>query len=442
VLRTVPDGEYVFWDYVDDDLVSPYPVRLRLKATFRDGQVELDATGTDPQVGAAFNYPSEGSLRSGFTRRLVTFICTHDKTIPFNAGIFRPFSAVIPRGVILHAEFPDAISCRVDTTRRFNDVVNGVLLQAAPDKMAAPAGGASVTLVLSEPDRSGNGSPIVNVLQSLRGGMGAFRGNDGVDGRDVSYINMKNQRLETIETNSAVRIVTYDVRPDSGGPGCWRGGVGQLLAVEVLKDDCTLIIQGADRLRFRGWGVFGGKPAAPFTIIVKPKDGPERRLAKIDRVTVNAGDVVTVLMPGGSGYGDPLTRDTTDVLNDVRRGFVTLDGAARDYGVVIAGDAVDVEATLQARERERRNSVPTFDFGEERELWERVFDDRTMVELNRRLLKLPKAMRQPLRRRIFERVVPGLSKPGEGSLADAIGDPTLAADRLAAAMGELLPAEE
>jgi N-methylhydantoinase B len=439
VLRRIPDGVYEFWDYVDDDLVSPYPIRIRLKATFLDGSVELDVTGTDPQVGAAFNYPSEGSLRSGFTRRLVTFICTHDKTIPFNSGIFRPFSAIIPKGVILRAEYPDAISCRVDTTRRFNDVVNGVLLQAAPDAMAAPAGGASVTLVLSEPAPSG-GSPVVNVVQSLRGGMGAFQGQDGVDARDVSYINMKNQRLETIETVSAVRVGTYDVRTDSGGPGRWRGGVGQLLRVEVLKDDCTLIIQGADRLRFQGWGVFGGRPAAPFEIRVLRRGEGERRLSKIDRLAVDAGDVIEVLMPGGSGFGDPAVRDVEAVLADVRLGFVSEAGAERDYAVVVRDGVLDAPATEALRAERRRNAPATFDFGSERELWEQVFDDATMLELNRRLLALPKSQRQPVRRRIFEQVAPGLKKPGEGSVAEALGDPAEARRRLVRAMETAFPA--
>ncbi|MSO65342.1 MAG: hydantoinase B/oxoprolinase family protein [Alphaproteobacteria bacterium] len=438
VLRQLPDGVYEFWDYVDDDLVSRIPYRIRLKVTIADGLVNIDLTGTDPQVEASFNYPSMGKLRSGFTRRIVTFICTCDKTIPFNAGIFRPLSITNPPGHVLNAEYPDAISCRVDTTRRLNDVMNGILLMAAPERMAAPAGGASVTLVLAERAAQG-GKPIVNVIQSMRGGMGAYKGGDGVDARDVSYVNMKNQRLETIENQSGVIVHEYDIRPDSGGPGQWRGGVGQAMTFEVLKDGSAVLVQGADRLRFPGWGVLGGRPAAPFRIVLNRGRTGERQLSKIDRLQANAGDFVTVMMPGGSGYGDPFLRDPELVRRDARFGFVSREGAERDYGVVIGAGGVDVEATARLRRtRQRENVRSDFDFGPEREAWEKVFDDATMLDLNRRLFALPKSERQAKRRQIFERTVPDLPASGEGSVAAAIGDPDAARARLRQAIRDVL----
>ena len=437
VLRGLPDGVYEFWDFVDDDMVTRIPFRIRLKVTIDDGLVNIDLTGTDPQVPGSLNYPSMGKLRSGFTRRLVTFICTNDKTIPFNAGIFRPFSVINPPGHVLHAEFPDAISSRVDTTRRLNDVMNGILLKAAPERMAAPAGGASLTLVLSENDPKG-GQQIVNVLQSMRGGMGAYRGNDGIDARDVSYVNMKNQRLETIEGQSGVIIRDYDVHAGSGGPGQWRGGVGQMMTVEARRDGSTLIIQGMDRIRFPGWGVFGGRPAAPFRIILNKGRSDEKELSRIDRLDVNAGDLVTIMMPGGSGYGDPFVRDLDAVMDDIRLGFVTRDDAARDYGVVVTDNGLDRRATEKLRATQVKDNVRAdFDFGPEREAWEAVFDDATLLELNRRLLTLPRSQRSEKRRWIFEQVVPEMPAAGLGSVAVAIGDPDEARARLTDAMAEV-----
>ena len=437
VLRGLPDGVYEFWDFVDDDMVTRIPFRIRLKVTIRDGTVHIDLTGTDPQVPGSLNYPSMGQLRSGFTRRLVTYICTNDKTIPFNAGIFRPFSVTNPPGQVLHAEYPDAISSRVDTTRRLNDVMNGILLKAVPDKMAAPAGGASVTLVLSEHD-PGGGQQIVNVLQSMRGGMGAYRGNDGVDARDVSYVNMKNQRLETIEGQSGVIIRDYDVRADSGGPGQWRGGVGQMMTVEARRDGSTLIIQGMDRIRFPGWGVFGGRPAAPFRIILNKGRPDEKELSRLDRLDLNAGDMVTIMMPGGSGYGDPFERDPEAVMRDLRLGFVTRAGAERDFGVVATDSGLDRQATKKLRATQVKENVRAeFDFGPEREAWERVFDDATLLELNRRLMTLPRSQRIDKRRWIFEQVVPDMPAAGMGLVADAIGDPDEARARLADAMAKV-----
>ncbi len=442
VIRKIPEGVYEFWDYVDDDMITRIPFRIRLKVTFKDGGVNIDLTDTDPQVPGSLNYPSMGQLRSGFTRRLVTFICTHDQTIPFNAGIFRPFSVTNPPGHVLHAEFPNAISSRVDTTRRLNDVMNGILLQASPETMAAPAGGASVTLVYSEADPGGRNRTLVNVVQSLRGGMGAFRGNDGVDARDVSYVNMKNQRLETVEAQAGIKFLEYEVRPDSGGPGQWRGGVGQSITFEARHNGGTLIIQGMDRLRFPGWGVFGGKPAAPFRIVRNQGLDSETELSRLDRLDLGPGERVTVLMPGGSGYGDPLQRDPASVLRDLRLGFVTIEGAEADYGVVIRDGAVERAATERIRAaRPPENLRRDFDFGSEREAWEAVFDDATVRVLNRNLYRLPRSVRLARRQWIIEQTVPDLPAAGQGTLVDALGDPDAARARLAKAMESVFGAD-
>lgn len=442
VVRSIPEGTYEFWDYVDDDMVTRIPFRIRLKVTFREGGVNIDLTDTDPQVPGSLNYPSMGRLRSGLTRRLVTFICTRDRTIPFNAGIFRPFSVTNPPGHVLHAEFPNAISSRVDTTRRLNDVMNGVLLQAAPETMAAPAGGASVTLVYSEPDPGGRNRTLVNVVQSLRGGMGAFRGSDGVDARDVSYVNMKNQRLETVEAHAGVRFLEYEVRPDSGGPGQWRGGVGQSLTFEARHHGGTLIVQGMDRLRFPGWGVFGGRPAASFRIVRNRGLEGEQELSRLDRLDLGPGERVTVMMPGGSGYGDPLARDPASVLEDLRLGLVTVEGARADYGVVVRDGEVDAGATARAREaRPPENLRRDFDFGPEREAWEAVFDDATVRLLNRNLYRLPRSIRLARRQWIIAQTVPDLPAAGQGLLSEAVGDPDAARARLARAMETVFGAD-
>ena len=435
VLRTVPEGVYEFWDFVDDDMITPYPYRIRLAVTFRDGAVTIDLSDTDPQVPSALNYPSMGRMCAGFTRRLVTFICTHDKTIPFNAGIFRPIAAINPPGHAMNAEFPNAIGSRLDTIRRLNDVLNGILLQAAPERMAAPSGGASLEVIYSEPETGGRNRSRITVVQSMRGGMGAYSGSDGVDGRDVSYVNVKNQRLETVESLSGIVVHEYEVRADSGGPGAWRGGVGQMITFETRHDGGTLIIQGIDRQRFQGWGVFGARPVAPFRVIRNRGLADETELSRFDRLELAAGERVTVMMPGGSGFGDPLKRDPESVLSDARLGFVTEEGALRDYGVAIAAGRVDQAATKRVRsEHAPPNVRRDFDVGPEREAWEAVFDDETMRVFNRNLYRLPRSVRLARRTWIFEQVIPAMPEAGRGSVAAAIGDPDAARARLAEAM--------
>ena len=435
VLRLLPDGTYDFWDYLDDDVVSAIPIRMRLRATVDDGRVHFDVTGTDPQVEASYNIPTAGKLHNMLTRRIMTFICTHDRTIPLNAGTFRPLSMTSPAGTVLNAEFPDACAVRFSTATGFNDAVSGVLLKAAPDKMAGATAGASFTIVVEETNPA-DGQREVIFAQLARGGMSAFRGSDGVDVRDVTMNTMHNHPLEVVEAKCGVAFRDYDVRPDSGGPGRWRGGAGQALTVEALRDRTTLVIGGLDRIRFPPWGVQGGRHGQPTAVIVNRGRPGERPLGNESSLTLDRGETVTMLTPGGSGFGDPFERDPEAVRRDAELGFVSRDGARRDYGVVLTdGLEVDAAATRTARGSRVRPNVGTdFDFGPERVAWERVFDDSTMQALNRGLFELPKALRQAVRRRIIEEAVPNLPRAGYGRLDEVLADADAVRERLRAAM--------
>ncbi len=437
VLRLIPDGAYEFWDYMDDDAVSAIPVRLRVRMTVRDGQVDLDVTDSDPQVGGAYNVPTQGRRNYWFTMRLTNFLLTHDPTIAQNAGMYRHISVTSPAGTIMNAEFPDPVGIRQATARRINDAMVGALLKAAPDKMSAPSCGSGAPFALAEYDAAG-AKRDVKVIEPLRGGMGALMGRDGVDVRDVTNTNMSNHPIEQVESEAAVIIREWDARPDSGGAGTWRGGVGQRLTVEFLRDGGTILARGMDRLRFPAFGVHGAKPAEMFRAILNVGQDSERDIGKLDAHPVNRGDSITFLSPGGSGFGDPFVRDPAHVRNDLVEGFVTAEGAARDYGVALDRDGrVDEAATGDLRAaRVKDNRHAHFDFGPDREAWEAVFDDDIMRRLNRGLYALPRSVRKDTRRRIFETAVPDLPKPGSGSIAAALADPDAVRGRLEAAMAE------
>ena len=434
VLRMIPDGAYEFWDFMDDDAVSAVPVRLRVRMTVEDGEVDLDVTETDPQVAGAYNVPTLGKRNYWFTMRLTNFLLTHDPTIAQNAGMYRHISVTSPEGTVMNAEFPDPVGIRQATARRINDAVVGALLNAAPDKMVTPSCGSGAPFALAEYDAVG-AKRDVKVIEPLRGGMGALMGRDGVDVRDVTNTNMSNHPVEQVETEAAVIIREWDVRPDSGGAGCWRGGVGQRLTVEFLRDGGIILARGMDRLRFPAFGVHGAKPAEMFRAILNVSQESERDVGKLDAQPVDRGDTITFLTPGASGFGDPFEREPERVLRDVVEGFVTLDGARQDYGVAIEEGAVDEVATRRLRtSRVRDNRHAQFDFGPDREAWEAVFDDDTMRRLNRGLHALPRSVRKDVRRRLFETAVPDLPKPGSGSIADALADPDAVRARLDAAM--------
>ncbi len=441
VLRRIPDGSYDFWDYMDDDLISRFPVRLRVNMTVADGLVHLDLSGTDPQSKTAYNCPTLAPLHSWLVLKLSIFMLTHDKTIPLNAGMVRPISCTNPAGTIMNAEFPDAVAFRTLAAIRFNDAVTGALLKASDILMPAPAAGCMSTMVLSEfePDAI---QPTVHVIQPMRGGMGAYKGRDGIDARDVTINNMRNHPVESIESECGLIVREYDIREDSGGPGRWRGGVGQKMTLEITRDGGTLLIRGSDRFRFTAWGVAGGRPSAPYHLVVNEGKADERQLTKVDRIAVDTGDTVSVRMPGAGGFGDAYLRDPDAVLGDVKNGFVSRQAAAADYGVAITGAALDTAATKRLRlNRVRENLRADFDFGRQRKAWETVFDDATMLALNRRLYALPKSVRYEKRQQVLEQAVPDLPPTGQGSVEGTLADADAARQRLARAMDKVLGPE-
>ena len=298
--------------------------------------------------------------------------------------------------------------------------------------MPAATGGTLVTFSLSEIGPDG-ASRVVEAIEPLRCGMGAVNGRDGVDARDNSLNNMRNHPLELVEATSSVRILEYDVRPDSGGPGKWRGGVGQTITAEVLCDGGIVLARGLDRMRFPAWGVQGGMPGGKLEVFLNRGRTDERRLGKIHELHVKRGDTITLGLPGGGGYGDPMERDVADVLADISGGFVTREAAERDYGVIIADGAVDVAATEAVRARPKAPAA-TFGFGPDRERWEAVFTDAVMTELNERLYALPKAVRQDVRRDVFEAAVPGITGSAGRAITELLTDPSAATRRLRAAL--------
>jgi len=399
VLSRIPEGCYVFSDYLDDDAATPLPVRLALTLTLKDGGVLLDFTGSDPQVATAMNIPSRGRPHAWLTLRVLALVYTLDPTIPLNAGLLGPVSIIAPKGSIVNPEEPAATGVRHAAAIRVNDVLNGAFGLALPSVMPAASSGTVIPVVVAEPnDRGGRN---VQVVEPMIGGTGGREGQDGVDGRDSGISNLANNPVESVEAELGVEILAYALRPDSGGPGQWRGGCGMELTFRVLNDDTNVLGRGMERLVFRPWGRNGGRPGRPGELIVNRGRPGERHLGKIDILAVNAGDTVTFLTPGAGGFGDPMNRDPEAVRRDVENGFITPAAAEADYGVVLDGGSVDRERTEAVRAARPRANTDVA-FGAERDAWDAVFPDAVMDRLNTALLARPLALRQRLRGEILK----------------------------------------
>ena len=278
--------------------------------------------------------------------------------------------------------------------------------------------------VLVEQD-SKTGARQVMVLQSLVGGTGARQGADGVDGRDSSLANQRNTPIEKTEEEAAAKITEYALRKDSGGPGEWRGGTGVVFSVRIAKDGSSVLGRGMERFVFRPWGIAGGKPGERARVVVNLGLPNEKELGKLDIFNAEPGDIVTIMTPGGGGFGDPLKRPEEKVLEDVLFGYVSEKSALEDYGVVIQDGNIQKSRTREMREKKRclKSENQTYNFGPERDAWEQVFDDNNMCELNSLLMQLGTSVRSKRRADIFYAVMPNLAEFSSSDLGSLIGDP-------------------
>ena len=410
VFQTIPDGKYSFSDYLDDDLVMPFPVRIKVTIIVRDGKVTLDFNGTDLQVLSAYNIPTLGTRHPWLSLRLVALALTLDPSVPLNCGLFDDITIVAPQGTLLNPRYPAATGVRHASAIRVNDVLNGALAAALPHVMTACNGGVVIPVVLAEEDAD-TGARNVIVVEPMIGGMGARHGADGVDGRDSSIANLGNNPLETVEVGAATVIMAYGLRPDSGGAGRWRGGVGTVITFTVTKGGSTVLGRGMERFGFQPWGLLGGQPGAKARTVLNPGTPDERELGKIDMVPLREGDVLSIMTPGAGGYGDPLERDPALVSRDVARGLVSAEQAHDVYGVVLDGGGFDASATAQVRSARVRPGVPDlYTFDANRTAWEAVFDDAAMTALTGAMLAQPVGRQPTARQRYFSEVLGPLAE--------------------------------
>jgi N-methylhydantoinase B len=422
VLAGLDQGEFRFADYLDDDAVSDLPVRLAVAIRLAEGGIHIDFTGTDPQVAAAMNVPSLGRPHAWLTLRVLALVSTLDPTVPMNAGLLHPITITAPEGSLINPQQPAAVGVRHAAAIRVNDVLNGALGLAAPSILPAAASGMVVPLVFAEPTEAGG--QAVQVIEPMIGGTGGRQGHDGIDGRDSGISNLANNPVETVEAEVGVEILRYGLRPDSGGPGEWRGGCGLEIRFRVRAESGTVLARGLERVRFQPWGTQGGSPGRPAEFILNEGTPHAQRLSKVDLLPVRRGDVVTLRTAGAGGYGDPFRRNSESVLQDVMRGLVSAIAARTDYGVAIADGAIDAAETdrLRAEERPER---PRLQAGLVRAAWEQIFEPVTVDGLANDLLRLPAAMRQRERSRIYRQVLEILpegftgTKPNQDSIEAA-----------------------
>lgn len=341
--ETFAVGTHRFSDAIDSDGHGNGPFRIRLALTrTSDDRFILDATETDDQADGPVNFlmnPDVPGMSLGL------FFLGGDPAQVCNAGGPRALDEVrLREGSLLWPRFPAALGLRGLTMLRFLAALNGLINAAGGD---APASHSAYVIILL---RGTAGGKSFLMSDGIGVGYGARSTADGIDA--VYFVAQENYPVEFLEQGYPARLRRYGIHCNSGGAGQFRGGAGVVREYEVLAEHAVLSVR-IDSVENPPWGVSGGLPGGTGRAVVNPGTPRERVLAPLsDGTVLRRGDILLLETGGGGGHGDPFLRPAEQVLQDVLDGFVSLEAARRDYGVVIARDAVDAAATRALRTRD------------------------------------------------------------------------------------------
>lgn len=339
-IGALSDGIYTYRMTVDG---YDRPVTIAVAVTVAGEQMTIDYAGTsaasDRGINVVMNY-TEAYTTFGVKSALVP-------DVPNNEGSFRPVKITAPIGSILNCQPPAPVAGRHIIGQFLPLAVHGALAGAVPDRVLAE-GSANLWNVQFN-GTSGGGRPFT-MLFFNSGGMGARPTKDGLSSTAFPS-GVSGTPVEVVEARSPLMFVKRELRTDSAGPGRQRGGLGHELVIRGIGADRPYRFSPFfDRVRYPARGLLGGRDGAPGYYRLGADQVPNPK----QTVWVEPGDEIVIGLPGGGGYGDPLEREVERVEADVAGGYVSREGALRDYGVVLdAEDGVDRAATKALREGRR-----------------------------------------------------------------------------------------
>jgi N-methylhydantoinase B len=319
-LKRLPAGTWRHVDFLDNDGIDlDQRVRIEVAVTLPgDGSIRFDLAGTNAQVRGPINCVPSGSLAAAcFAVRAVT-----DPTIPNNGGCFRAITLDLPEGSLVNPRAPAPVNARTATIKRITSCMLSALASAAPERVPAPSAGELLVMAFGGQRRSG-ATFVTGEL--LSGGSGAGNGFDGVDAIETDATNCMNLPAEAMELEAPIRINRWSLRPDSGGAGTWRGGLGQIKEYEVLGD-----VQGTLSFSHRGErhfvaaaGMHGGQEGACARSWITRTDGRTETIQSKLVTRLAPGDKLVIENAGAGGFGDPARRDPDSATADIADGKVS-----------------------------------------------------------------------------------------------------------------------
>ncbi len=355
-VAAIPDGVYEAESFMDDDgirLGERIPIRVRVIV---DGdRMTVDLTDVSRQVVGFYN----SGETAGRSAAQVAFKClTSPLLLPINDGSFAPLDVILPPGRVVSATKPAAVRMWMTIPMTVVDTIFRALAPALPDRVAAGHHADLLSTHLFGTDPR-TGRFTMGQVGLPGGGWGAKHDSDGMSA--VVCINdgdTHNSPAEAVEAKYPYVVEEYALRPDSGGAGRQRGGLGTRKVIRVLGE--MSLNTRIERTQCPPWGLFGGHDALPNKLSVRRADGriEEFPNGKVSMLKLAPGEAYIVEAGGGGGYGSPLERPTGWVQRDVREGYVSL-AAARDvYGVVLDPATFLIDEAATARQRQALLKAP------------------------------------------------------------------------------------
>ena len=352
-ISAIPDGRYTAEAFLDDDGVDPNrTIPIKIHVVVKDDTLTVDYSDLPPQTIGPMN-------SGGFVGDCVARVSFKSAVVPegpATEGTFRPVKVIMPKGTILSATNNAAMSLWTVSIKTIVDVIYRAYAQAIPN--AVPAAHHGSMGIYSFSGYNPETKRRFSTADTALGGWGAVYNHDGFSPlKTVTHGDTKQVPMEVEEALYPLLLECHEFIPDSAGPGEFRGGLG-LRKIYVAPLGARFL--GAfERAKCPPWGLFGGGDAQPGKILVQqPGESTWTRYQKVTNLEIKPGGRVALLSAGGGGRGHAHERPAGNVIEDVRLGYVTVEGARRDYGVALHPStlAIDENETKLLRNKMRKTN--------------------------------------------------------------------------------------
>ncbi len=347
-IEKIPDGTWTAEDFMDSNGIDlDTTIKTKVTVTIKGSDITLDFTGSDPEQHGPINGLWVTTLSAA---RMAVKALTSPE-LPANEGSNRPITVIAPEGCIYNAgpNAPCFLCGNVAST--ILELVNKALYAVLPERIPACSGGdvCGVGFFGVEPETGRQWA----TLSSASIGNGADFYSDGDNCTAHHSIagagGGQGGSIELTESSFPLRVEKYEVVQDSGGAGQHRGGLGSRLQIRLLSP--ATLFTFIEKGKAPHWGINGGKEGLRNYSVIKPEGEEGIEVLKTSGMQLDEGCTVMATAGGGGGYGDPLQRDAEEVQRDVINGYISVESAREDYGVVIDPQSFEIDQKATQRLR-------------------------------------------------------------------------------------------